>query len=116
MKGTRVINNIFPDTMWKLAPVPGKAGSEAVCENNIKEANAGYLEWLNEYSCMYWPEGSSFQLVADSPCIDAADVIPGITDGHVGAAPDIGAYEYGAQPWTAGCDLAMEIDWADTLP
>ena len=79
-------------------------------------SHAGYLEWLNEYTCMYWAEGSSFQLVAASPCIDAAEVISGITDGYLGAAPEIGAYEYGVDPWTAGCDLADQIDWADTLP
>jgi hypothetical protein len=29
-------------------------------------------------------------------------VIPGITDGYVGIAPDIGAYEYGGMDWVPG--------------
>ena len=37
-----------------------------------------------------------FTLQAGSPAIDAAIVIPGITRSYAGAAPDIGANEYGA--------------------
>ena len=39
--------------------------------------------------------GNDFSLLAGSPMIDKGAVIPGITDGYVGAAPDIGAYERG---------------------
>jgi len=41
------------------------------------------------------PENLKFQPCADSPLVDAGRVIPGFTDGFLGAAPDIGAYEYG---------------------
>ncbi|OGS47403.1 MAG: hypothetical protein A2539_07560, partial [Elusimicrobia bacterium RIFOXYD2_FULL_34_15] len=34
-----------------------------------------------------------YRLQAGSPCIDKGIVIPGITDGYLGAAPDIGRYE-----------------------
>jgi len=40
--------------------------------------------------------GDNFSLLAGSPMIDKGAVVPGITDGYVGAAPDIGAYEWGA--------------------
>jgi hypothetical protein len=43
-----------------------------------------------------------FRLKAGSPCIDAGTVIPGITDGFKGSAPDIGAYEYGVVFWKPG--------------
>ncbi|HUU91561.1 MAG TPA: right-handed parallel beta-helix repeat-containing protein [Phycisphaerae bacterium] len=47
-----------------------------------------------------------FQLQSNSPAIDYGQVIAGITDGYVGAAPDAGAYEYGGSDrvskWTAG--------------
>jgi hypothetical protein len=46
-----------------------------------------------------------FRLVAGSPAIDAGVVIPGITDGYAGSAPDIGAFESGVTPWTAGSTL-----------
>lgn len=41
-------------------------------------------------------DGNDFSLLVGSPMIDRGAVIPGITDGYVGAAPDIGAYERGA--------------------
>ncbi|MDQ8209329.1 malectin domain-containing carbohydrate-binding protein [Coraliomargarita sp. SDUM461003] len=36
-----------------------------------------------------------YQLAAGSPGIDAGEIIPNFTDGYVGSAPDMGAYEYG---------------------
>jgi hypothetical protein len=39
----------------------------------------------------------------DSPLVDAGAVVPPYTDGFVGAAPDIGAYELGGEHWQAGC-------------
>ena len=33
-------------------------------------------------------------------------VLPPYTDGFVGPAPDIGAFEHGATPWTAGASAA----------
>ena len=38
--------------------------------------------------------------------IDKGKHIPGITDGFSGDAPDIGAFEYGADMWDAGHDFA----------
>lgn len=45
--------------------------------------------------------GLDFRLAANSPAINAGMVIPGVTDGSVGA-PDVGAYEFGGEEWTAG--------------
>ena len=52
------------------------------------------------------PVNRNFQLQASSPAIDAGTVIPGVTDGYLGSAPDMGALEYGAADWTtsAGCN------------
>jgi hypothetical protein len=41
---------------------------------------------------------------ADSKAVDAGVVIPGITDGYRGAAPDVGAYERGVTVWRPGAD------------
>lgn len=51
------------------------------------------------------PAARNFQLQAGSPAINQGTVIPGVTDGYVGAAPDLGALEGGAPDWTvdAGC-------------
>lgn len=48
--------------------------------------------------------GLAFQLASGSLGINQGAVIAGITDGHSGAAPDIGAYEFGQTPWVAGWD------------
>ncbi|WP_235886391.1 carbohydrate binding domain-containing protein [Paenibacillus cymbidii] len=37
--------------------------------------------------------------------IDAGVVVPGVTDGYAGAAPDIGSVEYGQTAWSYGTDL-----------
>ena len=48
------------------------------------------------------PVHFDFRPQAGSPLVDAGKVIPGITDGFQGKAPDIGAYESGSPPWRAG--------------
>jgi hypothetical protein len=55
------------------------------------------------------PAGRDFRPVAGSPLIDAGKVLPPITDGYLGDAPDIGAYEYGGERWLAGCRNALWI-------
>ena len=45
--------------------------------------------------------GLDFMLASNSPAINAGMVVPGVTDGAVGA-PDVGAYEIGGPAWTAG--------------
>jgi autotransporter-associated beta strand protein len=46
------------------------------------------------------PANRDFRLQASSPGIDAGTVIPGVTDGYAGSAPDLGALEYGVPDWT----------------
>jgi hypothetical protein len=41
------------------------------------------------------PESIDLRLRARSPAVDAGTVLPGITDGYSGNAPDLGAYELG---------------------
>ncbi|MDI6451626.1 right-handed parallel beta-helix repeat-containing protein [Anaerobaca lacustris] len=55
--------------------------------------------------------GLKFRLRPDSPAIDRGAVIPCVTDGYVGSAPDIGAYEYGGEEWVTGCadELLSEV-------
>jgi len=47
----------------------------------------------------------------DNPVAGDSDsevtALPGITDGHQGAGPDLGACEYGGHAWKAGCDLSI---------
>ncbi|MCY2996247.1 MAG: carbohydrate-binding protein [Planctomycetota bacterium] len=52
------------------------------------------------------PAALNFELQSGSRAKDAGRMIPPYTDGYVGSAPDIGAFEYGATPWTAGASAA----------
>ncbi len=44
----------------------------------------------------YAPDAMDLRLRPAAAAVDAGKVLPGINDGYVGAAPDMGAYEYGA--------------------
>jgi hypothetical protein len=60
-----------------------------------------------------------FRLMSNAPAIGAGVVIPGFTDGYVGLAPDLGAYEFGSPTWNAGVGsqptLAMINDGGGAL-
>lgn len=81
-------NNIY------RAPIkpdqPGTNAMTAATDPKFTNADAG---------------GLRFRLQPDSPAMDGGAVIPGVTDGHTGTAPDLGAYEYGADSWVAGSTL-----------
>ena len=47
---------------------------------------------------LYRPGDFDFRLKPGSAAIDRGAVLPTITDGYAGAAPDLGAYELGSQP------------------
>ena len=47
--------------------------------------------------------GYDYRPRASSPLVDAGVVFPPYTDGFLGKAPDIGAYEFGGERWVAGC-------------
>lgn len=68
------------------------------CRNNL----------LADSTQMYWKFTDSingdYSLQQGSPAIDEGEHIPGITDGYAGAAPDLGAYEFGAPAWKPGHD------------
>ena len=44
---------------------------------------------------LYRPEDYDFGLTANSAAIDAGTILPGVTDGYTGNAPDLGALEFG---------------------
>ena len=88
MKGTRIINNLVNEKLQLKNPqmfVQGELGPE------IHHNGPGALD----------REGYP---TPDSKAIDAGVIVPGITDGFQGKAPDQGAYEFGGPRWTAGAD------------
>jgi hypothetical protein len=54
------------------------------------------------------PDAGNYQLLDGSPAIDKGTVLSPYTDGYVGSAPDIGAFEFGASPWTAGSSITSD--------
>ena len=54
-------------------------------------------------------DGNKFTLRSNSPAVNAGRTISGITDGFVGSAPDVGAYEFGGENWIPG------IKWNSSL-
>jgi hypothetical protein len=52
-----------------------------------------------------------FLPVSGSGAIDGGTVIPPYTDGFMGSAPDMGAYEVGGEYWTPGATIEM-FDWS----
>ncbi len=55
-----------------------------------------------------------FRPKPNSVLIDAGTVINGITQSYEGAAPDIGAYEYGGDFWSAGTDWNVSTKFGNT--
>ncbi len=109
-----------------------QAATQLVAKNNLAtHANAHFVATKTAKNIkinvnkLVDAENGDFQLTsAATSAIDKGVVIEdpvwpegitgvtGISDGYVGSAPDIGAFEYGAQPWTAGAtiDLPVFID------
>lgn len=47
-----------------------------------------------------------FRVQSNSPAVNAGIIISPYTDGYSGVAPDVGAFEFGQTPWSAGSTLA----------
>ena len=64
-------------------------------QNNIINANSPFAN----------VDAADFMPKPGAVLIDAGREISGITDGFLGAKPDVGAYEYGGLHWTAGANI-----------
>lgn len=92
MSGTILKNNILIN--------PAELASDVVQTNNLPpNTDPQFKDW----------GGNDFQLKSTSPAIDAGVPLLQVTQGFVGKAPDLGAYEFGATPWRAGSTLATGI-------
>ncbi len=113
-----VDHEIYNNTVWNCANAQwawGQSGTQIVNQkviNNLsnKQWNVGtYFETnLTTSNPMFIdPQNGDFRLQQGSPAIDYGTVIPGITDGYMGTAPDAGAYEYGDDDWMPGSDIEI---------
>lgn len=94
--GHRIKNNIsmkFSDN----------SPSEATVENNLfANTEISKNENISGNPYLIMPAEHNYQLLSNSPAINAGQKLPPYTDGYKGDAPDIGAYERGNSPWSAG--------------
>jgi len=113
--GDRIYNNTVFNCAWSLAPgnnawntTNGAIGNPdpAFWTRYVDEylaANNLFLSSSPQTELADWTR-QKFQLLPGASAVDAGLVVPGVTDGYAGSAPDLGAYEQGAPPWTAGVD------------
>jgi hypothetical protein len=108
-----VNHEIYNNTVWACTNAMGAWGNTGTTiQNQIVKNNLSNKAWnlgttfsnnlvaanpLFTNAALF-----DFTLSSTSPAIDYGTVIPGITTGFVGAAPDAGAYEYGASQWIPG--------------
>jgi len=92
MEGTRILNNLV------LAPLTPDDP-----QMFVQGAKGPELSHNGAYAI-----GQFAMPSPGSRAIDAGMVIPGVTDGFVGQAPDIGAYEAGGEAWVPGARWPCE--------
>jgi len=110
--GHRIYNNTF----WNLSSVAmAQHGTAALTDvrvyNNLSDHNEfiGTDLQRNIHATtdqFIDSKAGDFRLAAGSVAIDTGIVVPGITAGIIGRAPDAGAYEFGGDAWTAGTNSA----------
>jgi hypothetical protein len=89
--GVQIVNNIFTGAI--------RIGTGAVVKNNlVGPTDPKFVD----------PAGGNYQLQTGSPAIDMGALLPPYTNGSVGSAPDLGAFEVGAPPWSAGSSLTSD--------
>ena len=93
MFGDLIVNNLVSGTL--------ELQSEVLAANNL----AGLAD----------ARPPTPRLVIPESAVDHGAVLAGLNEGFAGAAPDIGAYEAGAEPWRPGHDVAKTPDVAYRL-
>ncbi len=96
-----VYNNTIIDSSWGGQHWPREGRGRQFADGGINTLYAGSdpgpWKFADPGKGRYW-------LTEGSPAIDAGAVIPGLVESYAGAAPDLGAYEYGEDPWIPGAD------------
>jgi hypothetical protein len=61
------------------------------------------------------PENHDFRPIAGSALIDSGVAVQAVTDGYIGTAPDLGAYEYGGEYWIPGITWDVDSIFGETF-
>jgi hypothetical protein len=86
-------------------PVQSFADLKTYSDRTVQDRHSRMIDWSifrkasppakGDPTRLYRPEDYDFTLAAGSVAIDAGTVLPGVTDGFTGSAPDLGALESG---------------------
>lgn len=101
-------NHVFNNTVWNTGSgIYGFGSPDVLIYNNLTDQPINVGTDVQNNPAIANPlfvnlGAGNFQLQSGSQAINAGRVIPGITDGYVGGAPDVGAFEFGNPAWTAG--------------
>ncbi|PTX98402.1 NosD domain-containing protein [Opitutus sp. ER46] len=106
-------NNIYNNTMvgngvsiQKAGTLTTQAGTYII--NNLADAAITYHPDATVSNNGWFPPvGPDYVPQAGSGAIDAGLVASPFTDGYVGSAPDLGAYEVGGTDWVAGASITL---------
>ena len=81
-------------------------------EKTRQDSHSRLIDWsifrkasppaVGEPTRLYRPEDFDFRLADGAAAIDAGTILPGVTDGFAGKAPDLGALEFGGSLPTHG--------------
>lgn len=85
--GTKIYNNIGP-----ITGLAGATDGGLVLSNNLIDGDPLFVN----------PTAHDYRLQPGSPARNAAIPLPGVNDGSTDPVPSLGAFQYGADPWTAG--------------
>jgi hypothetical protein len=96
-----VYNNTIIDSSWGGEHWPREGRGRQFADGGINTLYAGSNPEPWKFAD---PDRHHYWLTEGSPAIDAGTTIPGLVESFRGAAPDLGAYEYGEEPWVAGAD------------
>lgn len=119
-------NEIYNNTLWHVeeamgAWLPNRSGYQTTIQRTkIYNNYANEPEWLGtdlqnnliDHTDQFQDiDQDDFTPKEGSALIDAGKEIAGITDGFIGSAPDIGAYERGGEYWTPGADIPWSCSY-----
>ena len=111
-----IYNNTLAGRKNSVASSGTREMTGSVFRNNIFTAStqigpgatvSGNLSGSIDFFRFVNPAAGNFILRSDSPAIDRGQIIRPFTDGWLGRAPDVGAYEYGRTAWRAGSSLGL---------
>ena len=78
-----------------MRPMPNGRRAASNSPTARRRTSGATAPSYTNYTAVYDPSQVNLTLAPGSAAIDAGTVIPNVTDGFTGKAPDLGAYEFG---------------------